>query len=209
MVVLGVPAVVIVASLAFLYLHRTGSPSTGPTFVSTGPSVDPAALPGIDTGPPPWPAEVAKLKARLQAIGLPALSSEGTVLHIHQHLDLFVDGRKVTVPADIGINTQEQFLSPLHTHDTTGIIHVESPTQRDFTLGQFFDVWGVRFTSNCIGAECAGAGKALRVYVDGLLVSGDPRQVKLIAHAEIVVAFGTAGQIPQPVPSSYSFPFGL
>jgi hypothetical protein len=50
--------------------------------------------------------------------------------------------------------------SPIHTHDTSGIVHIESPTVRPFTLGQFFDVWGVRFTSDCIGGDCNSRGCA-------------------------------------------------
>src|SRR5881396_2786681 len=107
------------------------------------------------TGPAPWPANTDKLKVRLSALGLPALSAEGTTLHIHQHLDLYVNGTKQVVPAQIGILTSPHVVfSPLHTHDTTGIIHVESPTVRSFTLGEFFDVWGVRFTPTCLGGYC-------------------------------------------------------
>jgi hypothetical protein len=46
------------------------------------------------------------------------------------------------VPANIGIDEQAGYLTSLHTHDATGIIHVESPTRRSFNLGDFFDVWG-------------------------------------------------------------------
>src|SRR5438132_7158269 len=114
-----------------------------------------ANLPGLQTGEAPWLAEIPNLLARLKAINLPALYEEGNVLHIHQHLDIFVNGKPVTVPADIGINYIAKFISPLHTHDAAGIIHVESDEVRDFTLGQFFDVWGVRFTKDCIGGYCA------------------------------------------------------
>src|SRR5205814_261190 len=56
------------------------------------------AFPGLMTGPPPWPANASQLRARLALLGLPALGAEGQVLHIHQHLDLFVNGRRVVVP---------------------------------------------------------------------------------------------------------------
>jgi hypothetical protein len=162
---------------------------------------------GLSVGPPPWLPETADLRTRLDEIGVPALTAEGEALHTHQHLDLFVDGQSVPVPADIGINVAAGFLAPIHTHDTTGIIHVESPTVRDFTLGGFFDIWGVRFGAHCIGGECDGNGRSLEVFVNGKRVSGDPRAVKLEPHQEIVVALGTA--IPNSVPSSYPFPPGL
>jgi hypothetical protein len=91
---------------------------------------------------------------------------EGTAVHIHQHLELYVDGRKVPVPAGIGINPAVGF-APLHTHDASGVIDVESPTVRTYTLGQFFAVWGVRFTPSCLGGYCAAGDRRLRVYVNG------------------------------------------
>lgn len=164
---------------------------------------------GIQAGPPPWPPETAHLRARLTAIGLPVLTAEGVAQHTHQHLDLSVDGSPVTVPSDIGINRSDGFLSPIHTHDATGIIHVESPVIRDFTLGEFFDVWGVRFDAHCIGDVCDGNGRTLSIFVNGQPYTGDPRSLVLAAHQEIAVAIGTSTQLPSPVPSSFAFPAGL
>jgi hypothetical protein len=162
-----------------LLLTRSRSPSTGPVRVSGAPSVNPATLPGALTGPAPWPANTEDLLARLSAIGLPALPAEGSTLHIHQHLDLYVNGTKQVVPAQIGIITSPQVVSsPLHTHDTSGIIHVESPTVRSFTLGEFFDVWGVRLTRTCIGGYCTQGDKTLRVYVDGQLATGESSEMQ-------------------------------
>ncbi len=201
---------VVAAGIAVLLLTRPKSPKSGPTLASGSPTVDPGSLPGMLAGPAPWPNNTADLKARLSAMGLPALSSEGTVLHIHQHLDIFIDGTREAVPSDIGILTSPQLVfSPLHTHDTSGIIHVESPTQETFTLGQFLDVWGVRFTQTCIGGYCNGGGKTLQVFVDGHEVTGDPTQVELQPQQEIVVAYGTPAALPSPAPSSYTFPVGL
>ncbi len=167
---------------------------------------DTAAQP--DDGFIVWPANAGGLRARLAALGLPALSREGTALHIHEHLDLFVAGKRVIVPAGIGIDPAGRFISPIHTHDTTGIIHVESPTVRKFTLGQFFGVWGVRLRDGCLGEFCSGHGSVLRVYADGKPV-GDPSRLVLAQHQEIVVAFGTLAQLPPSVPTSYAFPRGL
>jgi hypothetical protein len=163
-------------------------------------------LPGLQSGDPPWIAETEHLRARLKAINLPALSQEGNALHIHQHLDVFIHDQRVTVPADIGINYEERFISPLHTHDRTGVIHVESDEVRDFTLGQFFDVWGVRFTKDCIGGYCAKGNDKLRVFSNGKPATGDPRNLLLTAHQEIAIAYG-----PEKVaiPSSYNFDPGL
>lgn len=169
----------------------------------------PARLSGELKGRAVWPANTGDLRARLSELRLPALSREGTRLHIHQHLDVFVDGRRVPVPAGIGIDPSGLFISPLHTHDASGVIHVESPTARAFTLGEFFGVWGIRFRAGCLGGYCAGHGRALLVFVDGRRLRRDPSRLVLAAHREIVVALGTPAQLPRPVPARYAFPVGL
>jgi hypothetical protein len=150
-----------------------------------------------------WGASSAGLAARLRAHNLPLLSAEGTVLHIHQHLDIYVDGKHVRVPAEIGIGGN--FISPVHTHDTTGAIHVESPVVKTFTLGQFFDAWGVRLGPSCIGSYCDKGAAQLRVYVNGHRFNGDPRSIALTEHEEIAVTYGTQAQLPKPVPSTFDF----
>ena len=111
---------------------------------------------------------------RIRAAGLQAGHAEGTALHIHQHLDVFYNGRPVVVPAGIGLGPG--FYSEVHTHTTSGEIHVESPVVRTFTLGQFFTEWGVPL-------------KGARVYVDGRKAL-DPEAVVLRDQEEIAVVFG-------------------
>jgi hypothetical protein len=199
----------IAATLAVLLVAGIG----GLTLAAAGrhhqAAAHPGPLAGLQTGPAPWGANTGDLAQRLQAAGLPPLSPvEETVLHIHQHLDLYVDGAKVPVPAGVGIDPAVGY-APLHTHDDSGVIHVESPTLRTYTLGEFFAVWGVRLTPGCLGGYYAGGGRELRVYVDGRAYHGDPAGLALAPHQELVVAFGTAAQLPSPVPSSYPFPPGL
>jgi hypothetical protein len=192
----GAVGVLGASAIAAIALTRSNSASTNvPT--TPPPVVNVAALPGLEAGPPPWPAELEHLRARLQALGLPALAREGTTLHVHQHVDVFVNGKRVIVPAGIGIG--DGFSSPLHTHDASGVIHVESPTVRGFSLAEFFAVWGVRLTKTCLAGEC-GEGK-LHFFVDGKPAS-DPNRIVLTHHQEIAVAFGPP---PKPVPSSYGF----
>jgi len=166
-----------------------------------------ADLPGVLLTAPPWAAnnDVGKLQLRLRKIGLDPLTAEGSVVHIHQHLDIYVDGTKVTLPAQIGIASSGAFLSDLHTHDATGIMHVESPTASSFSLGQLFAVWGVRLDATCIGSLCASGPKRLSTWVNGNPLTGDPTRVVLEEHQEIVLAFGTRAQDPSPVPKSYDF----
>ena len=179
----------------------TSGVKLGPAFGSM------SKLPGLLATPPPWPAnnDDGKLQLRLRAIGLAPLTREGQAVHIHQHLDIYADGRHVAVPAQIGIASSEGFISDLHTHDATGITHVEAPEVRSFSLGQFFAVWGVRLDAKCIGSLCAAAGKQLKLWVDGEPVAGDPTRIVLGEHQEIVLAFGTQDQQPNPIPKSYDF----
>jgi hypothetical protein len=163
-----------------------------------------AALPGMQMGAAPWLPEIENLLSRLNAINLPALYEEGNALHIHQHLDILVNGKPVIVASGIGINPAARFISPLHTHDVSGVIHVESDVVRDFTLGQFFDVWGVRLSKDCLGGYCAKGTDTLRVFVNGKPVSGDPRSLVLREHQEIAVVYGPATATVS-VPSTYRF----
>jgi hypothetical protein len=168
-------------------------------------------LPGLMVGKAPWPANNGRyLRARLSAIGLHALPTEGVRVHIHEHLDVVVNGRLYPVPPLIGINVAEPFVTELHTHDASGIIHVESPTVRTFTLGDFFDVWGLRFSSKCLGGYCAQGAEHVYVWVNARRVRTDPRKIVLRSHQEIVVAYGTLASLAPlgPIPAAYPFPQG-
>ena len=166
------------------------------------------SLAGIQSGNAPWLPELSRLRERLRAIGLPALTREGTALHIHQHVEIFIDGKPVEVPASIGIDRANGFISDIHTHEADAVIHIEAPKIRTFTLGQFFDVWGVVFTSQRIGGYIQQGEKMLKVFVNGKLYSGDFRQLVLESHQEIVVAYGTEKELPNPIPSKYIFSEG-
>src|SRR3954468_20271972 len=207
----GVAAAIVAIVVVVVLVSSGGSDDSKNASTTTADRTEgqAASLPGAQTGPPPWNAgNGPELQQRLGALGLAALPAEGTVVHIHQHLDLFVDGKRVTVPAAIGIDAGQQFIAALHTHDPSGVMHVESPEPKTFTLGQFFGVWGVPLSATQIGGLKAGAGKQLRAWVNGKPVSGDPSKVDLASHQEIAIAYGTAAQMPKPVPSSYGFPSG-
>jgi hypothetical protein len=131
----------------------------------------------------------------------------GSDLHTHQHLDLYVNGHRVQVPALVGIDPAVG-MAPLHTHDSSGVIHVESPLVRAYTLGQFFAVWGVRFSPTCLGGYCTTPTRRLRVYVNGQPYQADPTTLALAPHQEILVAYGTHAELPSPIPATYRFPPG-
>jgi hypothetical protein len=179
----------------------------------TNPPVNPNALPGLDKGPPPWPPELTHLHDRLLALDMPPQAEEGQGLHSDQHLSIYVDGQPVTIPAQIGIPpgyvaggeaTNTDFISILHTHDTSGTVHVEAPSSHSYTLGEFLDVWGVRFTKDCLGGLCQTNDKKIRVYVNGELQTGDPTQIGFSLQPfsqMIVLTYGTKAELPNPIPA--------
>lgn len=67
-----------------------------------------------------------------------------TTYHIHPELAIFVNGTQVAIPHNLGVNARG--MTAIHTHDEEGVIHVEAPIKADFTLGDFFAVWGKDFS---------------------------------------------------------------
>lgn len=166
-------------------------------------------LPGAQSGQLPFTNGVDdNLRERLAVLNLPVLVSETLALHTHQHLTIYIRGQAVRVPANIGINEEERYIAPLHTHDTSGILHVESPEVKDFTLGQFFDVWGLNLTNDCIGAYCRDEENDFAVYSDGRVVAGDVRQLRLGSEQQITVVYGSPEEEPERIPAMYDFPPG-
>jgi len=136
------------------------------------------------------------------------LGNEMLQVHYHAHLDVIVDGQKVTVPQYIGIDENAQTITALHTHDATGILQIESGENIPFTLGQVFTEWGQPLSSTQVGPVAFGADKAVKLIVNGKEVSGDPAQYVLKSHDEVAVWVGPKDATPQ-VPGSFAFASGL
>jgi len=133
--------------------------------------------------------------------GIKCENTEKVAFHIHAHLAIFVNGKQRQVPFGIGIGPQwrgqNDQVSPfvtsgscfmwLHTHTADGIIHLEAPSNRTFTLGQFFDVWGQKLSSTQVGP----AHGKVTALVNGKVFSGDPRSIPLTKHALIQLDVGT------------------
>jgi hypothetical protein len=122
--------------------------------------------------------------------------------HNHSLVSIYKDGIRMAVPASVGLTgcTYE-----LHTHDRSGVVHVEPNVARDFTLGQFFAVWGQPLSR----AAVAGLAGPVRFYViDHQTVTrfdGNPSEIQLKAHTEIVIVTGT----PPAVLPNYLWPASL
>jgi hypothetical protein len=196
-------ASVAVAALVIGVVVATGGSGPSPTSSAAHTTLpDPASLKGIVRDPPPWGPNTDQLASRLAALDLPALSDvPGKSLHHHIQLEIFIDGQQVTIPANIGLS--QTAASPLHTHDETGIVHIESADLNfEPVLGQFMDVWGVYMTDSCLGADCNSGDRKLRVYVNGDEYSGDPTLLPLTDLLSVTVTFGTQDQLPDPIPSA-------
>jgi hypothetical protein len=166
---------------------------------------------------PPDPLE------RTVAAGLKPARKEFLIHHAHAHLDVFVDGEPIAVPAGIGINRDDPevrrfdlpdgsvsyggitrcrkpCISPLHTHDETGILHTESATPEPNTLGQFFTEWGVRLSESCVGEYCSP--EPIAFYINGEPYTEDPRAIELTDRKEIAIVIGTP---PAEIPKTADF----
>jgi hypothetical protein len=165
-----------------------------------------------------WPAPSDPM-ARAVAAGLQPETAERLQYHVHSHLDVFLDGEQVVVPAGLGIDTsnpgvhtfivdgQAQYgginppcdapcISPLHTHDVSGILHTESATRKNNTLGQLFIEWDVKLSATCVATYCEPA-TPIAVYVNGAKFSGDPTAIPLSNFKEIAIVIGTPpAQVP-------------
>ena len=183
-----------------------GGSAAGPA--STPPSTSaPAPNSGAPTASADWSRNPDQTSTAKKA-GLPMLGGEMTQVHYHAHLDIIVDGQPVTVPQYVGIDTNAQTITALHTHDTSGVIHIESGADTPFTLGQFFTEWGQPLSGTQVGPVALGGTKSVHLFVNGKEVAGDPSKYVLKSHDEVALWVGTNGQTPQ-VPTSYNFPAGL
>jgi hypothetical protein len=120
--------------------------------------------------------------------GIPC-NNDDIVYHEHAFLAILDGGRNVQVPANIGIvdNTCVYYL---HTHDNSGEIHMEAPSFQPFTLGNFFDVWGTPLSRQNVAGHVVGTGQTMRVYVNGKIFAGDPRNIPLRRHVRITLEIG-------------------
>jgi hypothetical protein len=117
--------------------------------------------------------------------------AEGAVEHIHVNLQIYNHGRSVQVPASIGIPQGGQCLYWIHTHTSDGFIHIESPVNRPFDLGQFFDIWGPDLSWTHVASVTAPRGHHLLISVNGRPWHGnDPRAIPLRDHETIVIQNG-------------------
>jgi hypothetical protein len=180
------------------------------------PTPTPSPSPAIPTAPPaptPTPRSLALgdiVGAQVFPAGDTASGGQGTapvdgipcdnasiVYHIHSHLTIFQNGTQVAVPIAVGLmspvysmggnfaNSGSCFYH-LHTHDRSGIVHIENPVTAAFTLGQFFDIWGEPLTTSNV----AGVSGPTLFYIGTSIFSGDPRTITFSDHEQITLEVG-------------------
>ena len=226
----GVVGVVIVAIIVVVVLVTSGSSSPPASFTNPHISLEPipASMKSSWIQPPtqtPGPEGIGvpsgpKLATLINAAtgqtvdGIQCQTGEQTVVHVHTHLTVFVNGQARVIPYGIGIpgfQAEQTAQGPyvgtgscfywLHAHANDGIIHVESPsTTAQFTLGQWFALWGVPLSSTQVGSATGkvtafftSPGHATGIY------TGDPANLPLGDKYEIQLVVGTPIVAPYKV----------
>jgi hypothetical protein len=217
-------AVVVIAAAVGITLAVTGGGSSGGGLslaplstlgtLSPAPAAGPAGPEGVPVPAGPALASTATVATGQPVDGISCQTSEQTLFHIHAHLTVFVNGSARQIPAAVGIPGAQATNTPngpfietgtcfywLHTHAADGIIHIESPVQRTFTLGNFFNIWGQPLGPDQVGPA---KGHVVAIY-NGQVYQGNPRDIPLNAHAQIQLQVGT----PLVQPEQITFPNGL
>jgi hypothetical protein len=144
--------------------------------------------------------------ATATAIPAPAVAGIGcnpggevVTYHEHAHLTLIDKGKQVAIPALIGFDVNHDCLYWIHTHtNEEGVIHMEAPSKIVPKLSTFFKIWGEPLNTQRIGPITVSAGEQLRTYVNGKLYSGNPVDIPLPRHQQVVIEVGPPFVKPQP-----------
>jgi hypothetical protein len=188
-------------SVGYAALSTLGTLTAAPSPGATGPEQVP--IPNVQPLAGTSPATAG------QAIdSISCQTSEQTIFHIHTHLTIFVNGQQRQIPAGIGIpgavaqqTSAGSYVGSgscfywLHTHAADGIVHIESPVQRTFTLGNFFDEWGQPLSASQVGPA---KGK-VTVIVNGKVWQGNPRNAPLGSDENLQVEVGTPLVAPETI----------
>jgi hypothetical protein len=148
---------------------------------------------GISAAQPPWQPQYPGLAQRIKKLGLPTGESEK--FHIHALLSIYNNGLLIPVPANIGIDKRRNIETTIHTHDATGVIHMEAPRPFRYTLGDLFAIWGVRFGAGTLGGLEDSGKDRVWVYVNGKPIS-DPARYVLRNGDNISIGYGTQSSFP-------------
>jgi hypothetical protein len=200
----------VVAGAAILAIVLTSGGGKAPPAPAPTAALGPEGI-ALETGPVLAPASTAATGQTIDGIGCNA--AEQSVYHIHSHLAVYVNGAARQIPAGIGVVEPSVSQTPngpfvsatrcyywLHTHAADGLIHIESPTQRTYTLGNFFDIWRQPLSA----AQAGPATGTVTAFVNGAKYTGDPRAIRLGDRTSIQLNVGTPAVPPTSVDWSKS-----
>ena len=122
-------------------------------------------------------------------------SNEHFDVHIHAHVSIYIDGKPVTIPAQVGIVSDSSCLYWLHTHTSDGVIHIEAPNGFSITLRNFLDIWGKRFPQLNYPSQLSDPS-GWQVYVNGKPYTGNFQTIPLQSHTLITLAYNSPGVKP-------------
>jgi hypothetical protein len=109
--------------------------------------------------------------------------------HVHSHLAIIYNGQWLQTPQNVGITTSCTY--EMHMHDHTGIIHIEAPDVKNYTLGQFFDIWGQPLTTTNVAGLTGDVVAYINDNGEARRYMGDLRAIQLISHRAITLQIGT------------------
>jgi len=132
-------------------------------------------------------------------------TGEHNVYHVHAHLSLYINGNSVPLRATIGIASDQTCIYWLHTHDSTGVIHVEAPSKNAYTLGTFVHVWGTKFAQLQYPLQLNQTA-GWQAYVNGKPYTGDWHTIPLTSHSVITLGYQSPHITPDKI---YNWPKDL
>jgi hypothetical protein len=122
-------------------------------------------------------------------------STEQGGTHVHAHVTIYMNGKQTPLPANVGIAPDGSCLYWLHTHDGTGVIHIEAPANVSVTFGDFLDIWEQRFQQLGYPGQLSDS-TGWQVYVNGKPFTGDFHKIPLQSHTLITLAYNSPGVQP-------------
>ena len=217
-------------TLSTMYRHYNSSGQVVPAVVNGTPNQFTPAFGNTSTG--------GKGPANTSFDGVPCYVTMSSNYHIHAFVGLYVNGQEIALPAAVGAvnpkldpngdfigNGSDYYpcLYSTHTHDSTGIIHVEDlnggvaekpPVSTKYTTGQLFAVWGITVSANGFGqfsgpVQVFTSGQQYRGFTPttGRVVSettlqpwtGDPNAIAIYDHE--VIWFLVGPTYPSSLPN--------
>jgi hypothetical protein len=166
----------------------TPKPPVGITLAPTTTSVDSAD----SFSQPYWPAWNRTGTTVYDGVGC----ASAVNYHIHAMLSIYKDDVRLALPSNIGRNSACDY--GMHTHNGTGVVHIETAVPTIYTLGQFFAEWGQALSASSVAGL---PGKPTYYIIENQKITpftGDPATIALNAHREVLIVTGKA---PTEVPN--------